>query len=854
MADVTNDPWDEFPILGNTPSADHGAGPVYGAPPKPRDAPSGYQWNAHGGLDPINGGPADPRSIEPKLPAGYRWAADGSAERIPGLPVDGSSGDGVGRAMTANKRSELQDSLTSLQQFEQDLNLIEKSYQENFQHQGLATPREYLPDWASPTNQTYNQASDRLLPLVARALGFTSKQMDTPAEIARLKAYVPQNTDTDEAASQKIEALRGMLNRQRANITSQLGSVDGLSDSDLNSPLSNKDIKAGREMLNNAEENQVPPARPPFSEGEPIYQPATNDYRRVADGPLAAKVDSLVRQGASLDEINRFVVSQGREPVDPRQYAAVAAFIRKNPEYKGSLAEAWNYEPVSTFEKVATAVGGSGPGAFAIGAGQFLSGNTLDNIAPDPARARLALDIAQEQNPTSYAAGEIAGGVMAGLSGEAALGRVGMAPGMARSAIVDAATGAANGAGAADDGNRLEGAAWGAGASAAGGAAGTLGTRAAAKVLNPSGGSLRPLYDAGVRPTPGQRFADSGAAGRMLNAAEEKLQSVPIVGSAIRGARQDARDHFQVGAFNEALREIGEQLPPKMGPGTEAHKFAQAVFDRVYAHARAGMIMVRDDELTTDLMALGPEIEVLGPQAQVKLRSIMKNYVNSKVSEDGVMTGLHYKEAVSDLGKHIAKLRKGSTSEDQGLADVLGGIIDAMNRAARRHSASESVELLDAADTGYAKLVRIEEAAARRGGDQGTFGPGQFDAAVQKTGGGVRSKAYLRGDALMQDYAKAGRSLEDRIPNSGTADRLLSGGAAVGATAAAAFSPKALALLGSIAVAYAPGVRKVTTGAFAPGRTRAKLIANQLAKRAQLAGRASAASGATLLPETADGP
>lgn len=131
----------------------------------------------------------------------------------------------VGQAMTANRRGEMQDSLTSLDQFDADLSHLEKMYDTHFRQQGLGAVREFLPGALSETNQDYNAAGQRLLPLVAKALGFTAKQMDTPAELARLEKYVPKASDYDQTAFNKLRNLRGMLNRQRQNLNKQLGNA-----------------------------------------------------------------------------------------------------------------------------------------------------------------------------------------------------------------------------------------------------------------------------------------------------------------------------------------------------------------------------------------------------------------------------------------------------------------------------------------------------------------------------------------------------------------------------------------------------------------------------------------------------
>jgi hypothetical protein len=135
----------------------------------------------------------------------------------------GAGQPSVGAAMTANRRAEMKDSLTSLDQFDADLSHLEKQYDTHFRNQGIGAVREYLPGFISETNQDYDAAGQRLLPLVAKALGFTAKQMDTPAELARLEKYVPKASDRDQTAFNKLKNLRGMLKRQRANLEGQLG-------------------------------------------------------------------------------------------------------------------------------------------------------------------------------------------------------------------------------------------------------------------------------------------------------------------------------------------------------------------------------------------------------------------------------------------------------------------------------------------------------------------------------------------------------------------------------------------------------------------------------------------------------
>lgn len=782
------------------------------------------------------------------LPAGktYQESSEGKVDAVASVSEQG--GGSKEAARSANL-----DSLVT------QINRVQELYNSNLRDEAiplLSALGDYLP---TEGNKQFDTAAAGLAEqgLAAFRVPGVGAQSDT--ELRQfVDANKPSAKDFDASIEEKLRQLRIRVDANREAMGLPPAQWAGLT----TEPTKREDDPAvavggvgsdrGGEPATSPS-SPAAPTPPALSPGDPGFQAATGGTRRSADPALSKQIDAMVRSGASYAEVNALAKSQGADTIDPSQFAAVKDFLRKNPNYDGLLVDAWRTEPLSTFEQTVTDLGANPAGAYFLNAGQALSANTLDNLAADPERARAAMDIVSTENPTSSALGNVSGGVLGAMLGEAGLARLGVGAGLARGLGTDVAIGAAGGAGDADEGNRLTGALKGGVAQGLGSVAGTATTRGISNMISPTGGSVADLYAAGVRPTPGQRVANAGGGrgmkatvGRVINSVEEGLQSVPIVGSAIRGAREEARDQWQVGAFNQALSDIGEELPKGMRPGTDPHKFAQRAFDEVYEKARNGMRMVADEELKGDLASLAPDISTLGPEAQRKLKSILDNSVNSKLV-DGELAGPKYKFAVSDLGKQIARYRKSAMADDQALADVLEGVQDALDNAARRHSPAEAVELLDAADAGYAKMVIIEDAARRRGGDDGTFSPTQLNAAAQNMSGGVRSRRFLRGEAPMQDYAQAGSGLVDRMPNSGTSDRAMIAGG-IGAGGAAYLAPETLTILGAIGAAYAPGVRRVTKGALAPGGPRAKAIAQQLRKRAQLVGRATGATAALAAP------
>ncbi|MGX7895464.1 hypothetical protein [Tsuneonella sp. HG222] len=789
-------------VLDSEPSQ----GPVYGPPPKaPAPVDPLVQRQRELSIAKAERDLSEPAGGQ-DAPSGYRWGANGTLEAIPGGPADKTKAP----TKIADRAK-----LATLESIVGQINRVEELYRAGIRDESLWNAFGAL-DGFGPSAGEFNSAGEGMADqgLAAFKVPGMGSQSDRDA-MQFAAANTPNASDWDKAIEQKLRNLKGRVDANRE--------VFGLPPA---------------EWLPSEEDDYAPKV---LSSAPQQYE-AAQGVRSTMDPEMSARLDKLIKAGAPLSAINSMLSSRGFDPIPPEAYDQWRSFLAENPGYEGTSAEAIRNEPLSSFEQTITDIGSGAAGAYALGAGQFLSGNTLDNLAGNPEQARLALAQAQQGSPNAYGLGELSGGIMAGLSGEAGLARLGMGSGLIRGAAGDAIAGAANGAGMADGGNRFAGAGQGAVSAGLGSLAGGTAMKGVGRALSPSGGNLASLYAEGVRPTPGQRFADSGVIGRAVNATEEALQSVPIVGAAITGARQEARDQFQIGAFNQALREIGEELPKGMKPGTDPNKYAQQAFARVYDEARSGMKVLVDEELTNDLQALAPDIQTLGPAAQNKLRSIMANTIKDDLSGD------IYKRAMSDLGKHIARSRKGLTGEDQALADVLEGVRDSLDGAARRHSDPEAVALLDRADAGYAKLVRIEDAARRRGGDAGTFTPANLDAAVQNTSGGVRSKAYLRGEANMQDYATQGRQLGDRMANSGTFDRSLAATTVAGGVAYV--EPTTLGVLASIGAAYAPGVRKVTKGAFAPSAGKRKAIAAKLKKIERLS---AGATGALALQGTSPG-
>jgi hypothetical protein len=174
-----------------------------------------------------------------------------------------------------------------------------------------------------------------------------------------------------------------------------------------------------------------------------------------------------------------------------------------------------------------------------------------------------------------------------------------------------------------------------------------------------------------------------------------------------------------------------------------------------------------DAQAITDINRLQQMGQFLGPGRDKQFDAMLNKYVVSKISPNGSMTGQSFKEAESDLGKEAAALlyNRNSTSDER----QLGGALREAQKALRDWLGRAHPDIagdLRNTNAAYARLLRVENAAARQGEDPGVFTPAQFQAAVKAFS---TDKRYARGEGLMQDLSDAGRSvLGATVPDSGT--------------------------------------------------------------------------------------
>ncbi|MET1083771.1 MAG: hypothetical protein ABWY12_12100 [Burkholderiales bacterium] len=546
---------------------------------------------------------------------------------------------------------------------------------------------------------------------------------------------------------------------------------------------------------------------PPVAGTLTASRDGSSEFATPQDKAFATEAQALLESGGDRAAFDRLSLKYGAPAYGPDLDKAIAYRARG-----GKGATVTTPTTGAKGPSVLGALAATSGGAAITGVANAITGGSLDEIVGmtggDQAQAELAKQVMARDHPYAYGGGEVAGAIGASLGAGGIAARALPALGAgATSLIGDAAYGTAFGAGENND-NRLGGAAVGGLGAAAGNLGGQALVRGVAGAIAPNvSESVRFLRDNGVRTTVGQSL------GPTASRLEEKLVSVPVLGDLIRNGRQRALGDFNTGVMNDALGRVGGAIPDGV-EGTAAMAHGQQVFDDAYSAARAQMQLIPDAQMATDLTDLSQRVASgqLSEASANRLGTIYQAEVMRRLGPNGSVSGDAYKT----ISSRLAALQRSTRQTDPELSGALGEMQGIIDQTARRSSPPEAAAAMDAADEGYALWTRVENAARMRGGDTAAFTPSQLDAAVQRGDGSVRSRSYLRGDALGQEWATAGKDiLRDAVPNSGTADR---GIAAALVGGVGVLNPKTLIPAGVLAGAYAPGVRDVLSGVIAAER------------------------------------
>lgn len=271
------------------------------------------------------------------------------------------------------------------------------------------------------------------------------------------------------------------------------------------------------------------------------------------------------------------------------------------------------------------------------------------------------------------------------------------------------------------------------------------------------------LRDAGVALTPGQ------AAGGPVKLAEDIGARLPILGSAIRGARARGGESFNRAAINRSLAPLGESVPASVRTGPDAIAYAQRRLGQAFEDAYALAPTVRlDQEFMASMQGITPRLGEITPSNRGVLTNIITDRLERLRAPD--LTGAEAGRIRSEIAGTATRYLKAQDPNQQALGSVLRDIGNSLDELiARSDPTGRAGPALERAREGWGSFAVVRRAGANA--NTGTFTPGQLASAVRANDSSVAKGAVARGEANMQDLSgAAARVMPDSFGNPGTAD------------------------------------------------------------------------------------
>jgi hypothetical protein len=385
------------------------------------------------------------------------------------------------------------------------------------------------------------------------------------------------------------------------------------------------------------------------------------------------------------------------------------------------------------------------------------------------------------------------------------------------------------------------------------------------------GSKVQALKDMGMTQfTPAQLLSDVPLIGPTLQRAEQALQSVPFLGSIIGSGRKSAIEDFNRSVSNHVLDPMNNALKVKLekaiAAGDEdAIKAIEEQLIKVSPSAQVGHEMVDDvyNKVSDAYQKIAPELKFnanfkLKGSKQTALGSLNKSLEEATSGLDDAMAksvkSAYTKSIVNALDSKLTMTGEKFRQAESNFGDLAYSAYKSGNvalgkayrtlQADLRGSLAEQnpakAEELKGIHESFKRWLRLEDAAAKRGAQEGVFTPSQFASSVEKLGG---KRTQSRGQALMQDEAKAAEAvLGSKVPDSGTTERALTaaalgGGALFGhvpiiptAIAGGAYSKPGMKYLTKLATERPEWMRKFAPEAQLLSSTAAGTQANQYAE------------------------
>src|SRR5574337_718379 len=198
---------------------------------------------------------------------------------------------------------------------------------------------------------------------------------------------------------------------------------------------------------------------------------------------------------------------------------------------------------------------------------------------------------------------------------------------------------------------------------------------------------VQELREMGVVPTIGQRL------GGNYNRIEQGLTSAPLLGSAIREARNRTIEQFNIDIGNRVLAKVDEQVPKGVQPGHDLVDYVGKTLSNKYSDLLPNLSGQLDPQLTSEINTIRGMTHTFPDPQRDQFERILQSQVLDKFTPAGLANGEKLKEIEQQLGHFAAGYRKSDDFDKQQLGQALREVQASLRGMIERQNPNRQGEL-----------------------------------------------------------------------------------------------------------------------------------------------------------------
>ena len=265
---------------------------------------------------------------------------------------------------------------------------------------------------------------------------------------------------------------------------------------------------------------------------------------------------------------------------------------------------------------------------------------------------------------------------------------------------------------------------------------------------------------------------------------EESLKSVPILGESIRNREQDVLQQMNVNIYNKVLKNIGKKID-KNKVGHDAFEEADGLIRDAYKEIipKLELDEISIQQLIKKINTIGlDDLNVSTEVAEDFIKQTTNLITRSTNASQSKISGQNLKNLESKLSKTIRDGVKNPDAAVRENAFRLQKVRNELTRLLEKNNPKHAKDLRNI-NLAFRQFLPIQKAVSSSVKNNGVFTTGQLITGIRQTSPQRDLRIGSGGAGLQKEAQQYHNVLKNVVPDSGTAERSLTGIAGVGGAA-----------------------------------------------------------------------